>query len=153
MNQSRRRLCIGLGVFALVQIPLQAKDTKVEIQWRMPRQQVKTVREQFSTEPDIKGDPKTVEGTKGLPVVYILVGAVALVELARALLAVYKDAQYGGVIIRSQKGKLYVENNPKLPGGSIIIQQPNGNVDVKFLAQNNPQVSELVKAMEVLGKK
>lgn len=152
MSQSRRRLCIGLSVFALVQIPLQAKDTKVKIEWRMPRQQVKIVRERFSSEPQITGDPKTAEATKSLPLVYILVGAVALVELARALLAVYKDAQYGGVIIRSQKGKLLVENAPELPGGTIIIQQPNGNVDVKFLAQNNPPVSDLVKAIGAISK-
>ncbi len=67
---------------------------------------------------DFKGsltsDPETMDETKSLPLIYILVGVVALTELAKMLLDVYRDAQYSGILIRKDKqtGKLKIENDP-----------------------------------------
>ena len=125
----------------------------IDIVWRVPREQVQEVREQLNFEGEIKGDPSTIEDSKGLPLIYILIGIVAVGQLAKTLLEVYRDVKYGGIIVRSEgKGKLRIDNDPRLSSGTIIVQQKD-KVEVTFRDKDNPSPSDLIKALEPLLKK
>ncbi|WP_287129859.1 hypothetical protein [Candidatus Cyanaurora vandensis] len=158
MKRPRRVFLVKLGAFILLpftRLSVHGQENNVAtIEWRLQREQVKKVRESLSFKGTIQGDPKTVEGSKGLPLVYILVGAVALAELAKTLLDLYRDVQYGAFIIYKDKktGKLKIENDSKLPGGTIVVSQNDGKIQV-LQAQQNPQILDLVKAMEAISKK
>ena len=82
----------------------------------------------------------------------MLFRSVAVGYLAKTLLDVYRDVKYGGIIVRSEKGKIRIENDPRLSSGTIIIQQKD-KVEITFREQNNPSPSDLIKALEPLLKK
>jgi hypothetical protein len=118
----------------------------------VPRKQVKTVREELNFEGKIIPDLSTVEDDRGLPLIYILIGAVTLTTLAKTLLEIYKDAKYGGVIVRrNEKGKLEVENDPALSSGIIIIDQGD-DVKIIFREKDEPKTQELIEALTPLVK-
>lgn len=127
----------------------QAEET-VTIQWRVPREQVKTVRQDLDFQGEITPDESTIEDDRGLPLIYVFVGVAAVGALAKTLLDIYKDARYGGVIVsKNEQGKVVIENDPRLEKGTIIINQGD-EIKVIFKEQDNPQATELIKALTPL---
>jgi hypothetical protein len=97
-------------------------------------------------------DKSTITDDRGLPLIYILIGAVALGQIATTLLEIYKDTKYGGVIVRkNKKGELLIENNANLERGTIIIDQGN-EVKIIFKEKNDPKATELIQALTPLIK-
>lgn len=157
MKQTRRIVLTGFMamIFARLFPVMLVRGQETEsanIEWRVPREQVREVREQLNFNGKITGDPATIEDSKGLPLIYIFVGAAALAQLAKTLLDVYRDARYGGIVVRSENGKVRIENDPRLSSGTIIVQQKD-KVEVTFREKDNPSPSDLIKALEPLLKK
>ncbi len=127
------------------------EDTSVKIQWSVPREKVSEVKEQLDFNGEIIGDESTVEDSKGLPLIYIFVGVVSLGYLSEILLKVYRDVRYGGIIIYSEDNKLIIDNDFRLPSGTIIITQGD-NIKV-FQDKNKPETTEVINALKILLKK
>jgi hypothetical protein len=157
MKQTRRIVLTGLVamIFARLfpEMLVRGQESEsVDIQWRVPRKQVKEVREQLNFNGKITGDPSTIEDSRGLPLIYIFVGIVTLGQLAKTLLEVYRDVRYGGIVVRSENGKLQIENDPRFSSGTIIVQQKD-KVEVTFREKDNPSPSDLIKVLEPFLKK
>ena len=153
-KQFLRSLVIGFfGTQLFKQIALAQVDNElVNISWRVPREQVKTVQEDLNFEGEIIPDKSTIEDDRGLPLIYILIGAVTLSSLAQTLLDIYKDARYGGLILRrNEKGKLEVENDSAIDSGTIIIDQGD-EIKIIFKEEDQPQTKELIEALTPLVK-
>lgn len=132
---------------------LAEEDESITIQWRVPREQVPTVRDNLEFQGEIIPDKSTIEDDRGLPLIYIFVGVVTLDSVAKTVLDIYKDAKYGGVIIRrDEKGELLIENNPSLDKGTIVIDQGD-DVKVVFEENEQPQEIKLLEALIPLIKK
>lgn len=131
----------------------QTEDELIDISWRVPREQVQTVRDELNFEGKITPDLTTIEDDRGLPLIYILIGLVTLSSLAKTLLDIYKEVEYGGVLIqRNNKGELEIQNNPALSSGTIIIDQGD-DVKIVFEEKDKPQTIELIEALKPLLKK
>ena len=119
----RRAFLSGLVGVILVHKLFEARllaqeNETVTIKWRVPREQVPIVRDDLSFQREIIPDKSTIEDDRGLPLVYILIGVVALRSLAKTILDIYKDARYGGVIVKkNEKGEIVIENDPRLGTG------------------------------------
>ncbi len=123
----------------------------VDIQWRVPREQVGTIKEELNFNGEISGDESTIEDTKGLPLIYIFAGVVAVAQLARTLLEVYRDVRYGGIVVHQENGKVVINNDPRFSSGTIIVIQED---EVKVIQdQNQPQLTEVINALQPLVKK
>lgn len=136
---------------------VQGQDTNsVDIQWRVPREQVRTVEEELEFDGEITGDKSTVEDTnvedtKGLPLIYIFAGVVAVSQLARTLLEVYRDVRYGGIVVHSKDGKVLIDNDPRFSSGTLIIIQED---EVKVIQdKDKPQPTDVINALKPLLKK
>ena len=130
------------------------ENESVNIQWRVPREQVRTVREQLDFEGEVTGDPATKENSRGLPLIYIFVGIVAIDKLARTLLDLYRNFSCpGAIIVRSENHKLFIENDPMQNCNLIIIKQEDGNIEIINREQDNPSTIDLTKILEGLYKK
>lgn len=128
------------------------ESQSVNIQWRVPTEQVNTIRKELNFEGQVIPDKSTITDDRGLPLIYILIGAVALGQIAATLLEIYKDTRYGGVLVhKNKKGELLIENNVNLERGTIIIDQGN-EVKVIFKEKNNPKATELIQALTPLIK-
>lgn len=107
-----------------------AGDTpEVAIEWKIPGEGVDLARNDLHlTESHISADPTSVNDTKGLPLLYIVTGAFALPQLAKAIVDVYKDWKYGKVIItQDSAGKVLITHDPQSPGGTIVFIDAKGN--------------------------
>jgi hypothetical protein len=122
------------------------------IEWHIPREQLKDVKVKLNFEGKVKSDPSSVKDTKGLPLIYILVGAVALAELAKTLLDIYRDVRFGGIIVKQENGKIRIDNDRRLSSGTIIISKKDG-VEVTFRDKDNPKSKDLIEALGSLVKK
>jgi hypothetical protein len=153
----RRKFLVGLVLslffhrFSNESVSAQ-ENQSVNIQWRVPAEQVNTVREELNFEGQVIPDKSTITDDRGLPLIYILIGAVALGQIATTLLEIYKDTKYGGVVVRkNKKGELLIENNANLERGTIIIDQGN-EVKIIFKEKNDPKATELIQALTPLIK-
>ncbi len=132
----RRKFLVGLVLslffhrFSNQSVSAQESQS-VNIQWRVPAEQVNTVREELNFEGQVIPDKSTITDDRGLPLIYILI-------------EIYKDTKYGGVIVRkNKKGELLIENNANLERGTIIIDQGN-EVKIIFREKNDPKATELI---------
>ena len=156
MKQPRRIVLTGFMamIFArlLPEKLVQGQETdSVDIQWRVPREQVQTVEEELDFDGEITGDQSNIEDSKGLPLIYIFAGVVAVSQLARTLLEVYRDVRYGGIVVHSENGELLIDNDPRFSSGTLIIVQ--GEEVKVFQAKNQPQPTEVIEALKPLLKK
>ncbi|MEL6438728.1 MAG: hypothetical protein AAFQ80_05660 [Cyanobacteria bacterium J06621_8] len=156
MKLTRRVVLTGFMtiIFARLfpKISVRGQETdSVDIQWRVPREQVGTVREELNFDGEITGDKSTIEDTKGLPLIYIFAGIVAVGQLARTLLQVYRDVRYGGLVLHSKDGEVFIDNDPRFSSGTIIIIQ--GDEIKVFQDKNQPQPTEVIDALKPLLKK
>ena len=126
------------------------EDDLVDIEWRVPRAQVRTVEEELNFDGEITGDQSTIEDSKGLPLIYIFGGVVALSQLARTLLEVYRDVRYGGIVVHNENGKILIDNDPRFSNGTLIIIQ--GDELKVFQDKNQPQPTEVINALKSLLK-
>ena len=156
MKQSRRIVLTGFVAIFFTRLcskmlVLGQETDSVNIQWRVPREQVRTVEEELNFDGAITGDESTIEDSKGLPLIYIFVGVVTVGQLAKTLLEVYRDVRYGGMIAYCQNGKIVIENDPRLSSGTIIITCHD---EIKvFQDKNQPQSTEVINALKPLMKK
>ena len=147
MKQTRRIILTGFiaTIFARL-LPsklVQGQETdSVDIQWRVPREQVRTVEEELNFEGEITGDKSTIEDSKGLPLIYIFAGVVAVSQLTKTLLEVYRDLRYGGIVVHSKDGKVMIDNDPRFSSGTLIIIQED---EVKVIQdKDKPQPTDVL---------
>lgn len=156
MKPTRRIILTGFMAMMFARLfsvkLVQGQETdSVDIQWRVPREQVRTVEEELNFDGEITGDNSTIEDSKGLPLIYIFAGVVAVGQLARTLLEVYRDVRYGGLVVHSKDGKVHIDNDPRFSSGTLIIIQGD---EVKVIQdKNQPQSTEIIDALKPLLKK
>ena len=156
MKQTRRIILTGFMAMIFARLfparLVQGQETdSVDIQWRVPREQVRTVEEELNFEGEITGDKSTVEDSKGLPLIYIFAGVVAVSQLTRTLLEVYRDLRYGGIVVHSKDGKVLIDNDPRFSSGTLIIIQED---EVKVIQdKDKPQPADVIDALKPLLKK
>jgi hypothetical protein len=87
------------------------------------------------------------ERTRGGPLFFIFAGVVGISTLARALVAVYKDMRYGGIVVTVHDGKLNIENDDRLSSGTIVVYN-NQNIKIYQSTQNtDTDIGPLVKSL------
>ncbi len=119
----------------------------VTFEMRLPAELLAPLRRSASySKLDVTGDPATVDPTRGLPLVYLAVGVLLLPDLARSLLALYRDFKYGGTLIEVVNGKLVITQSDKLDADTVVIKEPSGKISV----HRNRTAANLDKWTELL---
>lgn len=150
-----RRLWVVSLLFGVAAgpLPLWAADTGqvVELEWSVPEARVDRARDDLRFREDqVKRGNRTVDETRGMPLIYILVGAASLIELSRALYDVYSDIKAqdeGATIIDATGKKLVITHDLKGPAGKILVRQPGGKVEV----HDGRKGYDSAKWLELLG--
>jgi hypothetical protein len=121
-------------------------DRAVTVRWRVPREQVPAVRAEMAPDTEILADWAAVEDTKGLPLFYIFVAVVTLPYLADSLLAVYRKARYGGMVIDARGEELTIEFDPRLGGKMILRGDDVRVIEVDEVADPSDLLDALIRA-------
>jgi hypothetical protein len=115
---------VGLGG------PVWAADG-VEVTWQVPAARLSQAVETSGFPRDrIEADATSVDDTKGLPLLYLLVGVMALPALAQGLVSVYKDFAYGATIVDASGNTLQITHDPKGSADVLIVRHRDGKTTV-----------------------
>jgi hypothetical protein len=79
-----------------------------------------------------------------------LTGAVAIPNLARALVETYRDLRYGGIVVAAQKGQLEIKNDIRLPSGTMIVSNDQGIHIYQVNPDTNADLAGLVKSLDAI---
>jgi hypothetical protein len=146
----RRKLIKTGGSILIFRLTIGSHYTHAEqiadIIWNVPRSQVQNLRDALNFQGQItpKSNPAL---ERGLPVLFVFAGAVAISTLARALVTVYKDMRYGGIVVTARDGKLNIANDDRLDSGTIVVYN-NQNIKVYQLNESKgTDVGALVKVL------
>jgi hypothetical protein len=100
--------------------PPAQQDQRVQIDWRMPTPQHAAVSERldFSGKTTFEQDPNH----RGTPLFVVLAGLAYLPSVVEAVVSVYRQVVYGGVIINVCGEKLEIHNDRAIPGEVIVVR-------------------------------
>lgn len=147
-----RRVVIKSGTSALVlTIIFRCSDVDAQqsasVIWYVPRDQVQTVREALNFQGQII--PKTNSDliTRGAPLLFVLAGTISIPLLAHALIDVYRDFRYGGVVVNVNNGKIDIKNDPRMPSGTIIVYDARGISIYQVNPEYDADAVSLIKAL------
>ena len=91
--------------------------------------------------------------TEGYHLFIFLLEYLPLGQIANTLLETYRDARYGGIIVRKDKGgKLLIENDSRLNSGTIVVDQGN-EIKVIFRESEQPKTQDIMEALAPLVNK
>jgi hypothetical protein len=116
-------------------------DRPREFRWRVNKVHLETVKSALRFEGEITQE----EDAKGIPLVFIFVGAVLLPYLAKAILALRRDIVHGGIVIDTRGEKIDISTDKSLPGGVIVMITPQDTRLYERDEIGNP--AELVSAL------
>jgi hypothetical protein len=136
----------GLGILGFGRTVLAAEqDQSVQFSWELPNSDAKPLARRLGiSDKNISPAPGT-ETDRGVPIVVIIVGIVALVVLVKEIIAIYRDLKYGGLVIEDRGKRLVIRNDPRLPGRVIVVKDKRG-VAIHEL-KGDISASELLKAL------
>ena len=103
-----------------------ASDERVSIRWSVHRDRLEPVKKGLRWEGKIEPDLTSRRDTRGLPILYILVGALGLSQLAKSLIGVAKDYRHGGLMVDARGEDLVIKDLPTLDRGTILVVSDKG---------------------------
>jgi hypothetical protein len=98
------------------------QDLPRKFQWRVPKVHFETVKNELQFE----GVVTQEKDAKGVPLVFVFVGAVLLPYLAKAVLALRREIVRGGVVIDTRGDEIDIDTDKSLPGGVIVMVTSEG---------------------------
>ena len=99
---------------------------KLEIEWKVAREQVKKVKKNLHLNGSITGDLKTAEPTKGLPLIYIFAGTAVVSHIVKTVITIVKDLTHSGIIIDARGKKLKMYEKKGMNRGEILVIGKDG---------------------------
>ena len=137
-------LCLGLqGPFYLA---WGASDERVSIRWIVHRDRLEPLKKDLRWEGKIEPDLTSRRDTRGLPILYILAGALGVSQLAKSLIGVAKDYRHGGLMVDARGENLVIKDLPSLDRGTILVVSKNG--EKIFRPESDFDMSAFLKSLK-----
>jgi hypothetical protein len=153
----KTRLVAGVIVLQLITVEAAASsEQEVRIDWVVPQSRLTAAKTPLQSA-NVKTRADTRSGdnpTKGLPLLYVIAGLVLLPDLAKGLIAEYKDWKYGTTIIRcTGAASCRIDHDPQGKPDTVVIKD-DSNIDVSVYQDRSSfdsakWIDVLVKAMTV----
>jgi hypothetical protein len=84
---------------------------------------------------------------RAVPVLLIIVGAIAVAELAQMIKEMLRQTYYGGVMIDARKEPPSITSDPKIPGYTVFVVDPHGMTTKYTSDEISPELlGQLLKA-------
>lgn len=103
-----------------------ASEERVSIRWTVHKDRLEPVKLDLKWRGKIEPDLTSRRDTRGLPIFYILAGALGVAQLARSLIGVAKDYRHGGLMVDARGEDLVIQDLPSLDRGTILVVSKDG---------------------------
>ena len=96
-----------------------ADEPQVQVEWTVPAPQLADVQERLA----LPAQPvPSKDDTRGPPLFYLLAGAAALPSVVDAIISLYREVIYGGVVIDACNDRLEIHNDRSIPGKVMVVR-------------------------------
>jgi hypothetical protein len=121
--------------------------TSVSVRWAISREDLEALGDTLKFDGQITPDSSQGTDSRGLPLLYILVGSILLPHLAEVLLTLYQRLGPGIVVQDSDKG-LTISRDPAVPSDMMILKGKDG-LQIRAIRQipNSSAILDLLKAI------
>jgi hypothetical protein len=109
----------GAAMIVLAGQGALADEPQVQVEWTIPAPQMADVQAHLA----LPAQPiASKDGTRGPPLFYLLAGAAALPSVVDAIISVYRDVIYGGVVIDACNDQIEIHNDRSIPGKVMVVR-------------------------------
>jgi hypothetical protein len=123
----------------------------VDILWRAPGRQSIAIQKELAFDGSVMPEGASQSDVRSPALIYVLVGIVSIDLLVKTLMSAYKEVRYGGIVVRrGADGRLQIENDKRLAGGTILVDQGKAKEVRIFRASDKPGSGELLEAITPL---
>ncbi len=123
----------------------------VDILWRAPGRQSIAIQKELAFDGRVTPEGPSQADVRSPALIYVLVGIVSVDLLVKTLMTAYKEVRYGGIVVRrGADGRLEIQNDKRLEGGTILIDQGKAKEVRIFRAGEKPGSGELLEAITPL---
>jgi hypothetical protein len=150
MSVTRRSILSGLflGITAnsvITNLAFAQSPPSVGIKWMLSGDDLDALGDKLKFEGQITPDASRGADSRGLPLLYILVGTIVLPHLAEVLLTLYQRLGDGIVVQNSDSG-LVISRDPAVPSDMMILKGKDG-VEIKAIRQipNSSAILDLLR--------
>jgi hypothetical protein len=109
------------------------------------------VQRNLAIEPDHSDEAKALARRspreRAVPIIFVIVGALAVTELLQMIKELIRQVYYGGVLIDAQTHPPTVTSDPKIPGNIVLVVEAGGKTTRYTSDQLSPELlGALLKA-------
>jgi len=123
----------------------------VDILWRAPGRQSIAIQKELAFDGSVTPEGTSQPDVRSPALIYVLVGIVSIDLLVKTLMSAYKEVRYGGIVVRrGADGRLQIQNDKRLAGGTILVDQGKAKEVRIFRASDKPGSGELLEAITPL---
>jgi hypothetical protein len=126
-------------------------SSKPTVQWTISRDDLALISTSLKYEGTLAPDLSSGTDTRGLPIIYILVGIITISNLADALLTLYQRGRGGGIVVQDSEKGLIIKRDDALPSDVMLIKNKNG-IQVREISKIQNSTA-IVDALKVVGAK
>jgi hypothetical protein len=109
----------GAAMITLTGQGALADESQVQVEWTIPAPQLADVQERLA----LPAQPlASNDGTRGPPLFYLLAGAATLPSVVDAIIVVYREVVYGGVVIDACNDRIEIHNDRSIPGKVMVVR-------------------------------
>ena len=119
-----------------------ADEAQVQVEWTVPAPQLADMQERLAL--PVQPIPSK-DGTRGPPLFYLLAGAAALPSVVDAIISLYREVFYGGVVIDACNDRMEIHNDRSIPGKVMVVHCAEKVSPLYFAA--DVQSAELIKVL------
>jgi hypothetical protein len=140
---------MGMLAFVARAVPVQAADQtpKTRVEWKIPAAGFAAAESYLGKPNSMQADPTSPKDTRGAPILLVITMVALLPQLANALISVYRNYRYGGVIISEDHGELKITTDPRIPPNNVIV---TGKSQVSVLQLDDHSAEKLQSALTSL---
>lgn len=106
--------------------PSHSAEISIPIEWQMSQHQTLELKRKLAFQGETRAIEQDLDGTKGVPLVVLLVGLVAAPRLVDALITAAHDVTCGGVVVLEKQEGLKIDCSKELGHGVIAVKDRRG---------------------------
>jgi hypothetical protein len=147
---SRRTLLIGATAIGanvgFIRVCFPQGPQEVMVVWSISNAELQLIGDTIKYKGELQPVASAGADSRGLPLLYLLIGTIVLPHLAETLFVLYQRISGSGIVVQDSDKGLLISRDVLLPSDVMVIKGKNG-IDVKTI-RKIPDSSVILQALK-----